>query len=196
MNSNREQHNDYMVDFRERSALTHDDGYARNEINEQQVNNNLGDFESLLYYAPQEEARPQTVPAPKAYELNETEDTMPSATTMAYRSHSQIKGNLSIENPSHLYEYESLRAREEDKQYKINSKGKVLMAVYAIVVLTIFALIVLNTRLLRNMNNDVAMMENRIQALQTQQQELQDELSFVSSDAEIERKAIEMGMSK
>lgn len=201
--SNREKQNDYMVDFRDRSALTREDDYARNEYSSDQKVSGIGDFDSLLYYAPTDSQATQTaqeqkqvrVEEPRAYDYAE-EDSLPSQRTMSYSSHAQIKGKLPIENTANIYEYESIRARDEDKQYKINSKGKVLIAVYAIVVLTIFALIVLNTRLLRNMNNDVAMLETQVQELTTEKQQVESELAFLSSDAEISKKALEMGMIK
>ena len=98
------------------------------------------------------------------------------------------------------YIYEDLNEKdtvdEEDDQsvYKINTKGKIMIAVYALVVLTIFALIIMNTRLIKSMNNSISEQEARIEMLQTENQELQTIYNFVSSDEEIARKAEEMGM--
>ena len=71
-----------------------------------------------------------------------------------------------------------------------------MIAVYALVVLTIFSLIIMNTRLIRNMNNSITEQEARIEILQEETQALQAEYDFVSSDEEIVRRAEEMGMIK
>jgi cell division protein FtsL len=83
---------------------------------------------------------------------------------------------------------------EDESAYKINTKGKVMIAVYALVVLTIFALIIMNTRLIKNMNESINEQEMRIETLMQEQQELQAQYEFVSSDEEVLRKASEMGM--
>ena len=76
----------------------------------------------------------------------------------------------------------------------INTKGKVMIAVYALVVLTIFALIIMNTRLIKNMNESISEQEMRIENLIEENQALQAQYEFVSSDEEVLRKAAEMGM--
>ncbi len=162
--------------------------FAKETVDFEYVN----DFSSLLFNDPDKtDVVVKTVPAPKV-DYNET-DLVPSNTTMQHRSPANAK-NKNSERVIGLCESEPYS--EQDRQYKINSKGKVLIAVYAIVVMTIFAIIVLNTRLLNNLNNDVANMEQRIKVLQDQNYNLNDQLSFVSSDEEIARKAIEMGMTK
>lgn len=81
-----------------------------------------------------------------------------------------------------------------DRRYKISTKGKVIAAVYAIVIATILALIILNTRLLKNMDSQIAYQQTEINALVKQQQQLGNEFDYVRSDAVIEQKASELGM--
>jgi cell division protein FtsL len=69
-----------------------------------------------------------------------------------------------------------------------------MIAVYALVVLTIFALIIMNTRLIKNMNESINEQEMRIETLMQEQKALQAQYEFVSSDEEVLRKAGEMGM--
>ena len=69
-----------------------------------------------------------------------------------------------------------------------------MIAVYALVVLTIFALIIMNTRLIKNMNESISEQEMRIENLIEENQALQAQYEFVSSDEEVLRKAVEMGM--
>ena len=117
--------------------------------------------------------------ATKTMESNDL-DLIPTPTTM------QFVGK------DRSYIYEDLNEKdtvdEEDDQavYKINTKGKIMIAVYALVVLTIFALIIMNT--------SINEQEARIEMLQAENQELNDVYNFVSSDEEIIRKATEMGM--
>ena len=116
-------------------------------------------------------------------------DLYPSTTTMQFAEKKDRR---------HVYEDFSdmdLSVDEEDESsYKINTKGKVMIAVYALVVLTIFALIIMNTRLIKNMNESISEQEMRIENLIEENQALQAQYEFVSSDEEVLRKAVEMGM--
>ena len=118
-----------------------------------------------------------------------TEDSYPSQTTMQF-SDKELRSNP----------FEDFRPKNEDaidKQYKINTKGKVLIAVYALVVATIFALIILNTRLLKTMNASFAEKSRQVEILQEEVISLNAELDYVSSDAVIEQKAqAQLGMVK
>ncbi len=117
-------------------------------------------------------------------------DLYPSPTTM------QFVGK------DRQYIYEDMNDKdetiEEDDQasYKINTKGKVMIAVYALVVLTIFTLIIMNTKLIKNMNNSISEQEARIEILQQENEALQAEYEIVSSDEEVVRRAEQMGMIK
>jgi DNA repair exonuclease SbcCD ATPase subunit len=52
----------------------------------------------------------------------------------------------------------------------------------------------MNTRLIKNMNESINEQEMRIEALMQEQEALQAQYEFVSSDEEVLRKAAEMGM--
>ena len=118
-----------------------------------------------------------------------SEESTPSRTTMQFVE----EENLS-RNP--LEDYRGDFELEDDRKYRINTKGKVLIAVYAIVVAAIFALIILNTRLLKSMNTTISSEKSELESLKEITVQLSEELSVVSSDEEIERKALEMGMIK
>lgn len=125
----------------------------------------------------------------EAENLFESEDMRPSVTTM------QFDGK----EDSELYE-DIRRApktvNRENKAYKINTKGKLLIAVYALVVVTIFSLIILNSRMLKNLDNTIGNYSSQVTQLSAQYEEIMEELNFTMSDEEIERKAVEMGMEK
>ncbi len=116
-----------------------------------------------------------------------TDEAKPSATTLQFASEE------SVNDP-----FENYREKGEsvDKKYTINTKGKILIAVYALVVITVFALIILNTRLLKTMNATSKAKEGEIAKLSEEVNNLYSELDYVSSDEVIEEKAAEKGMIK
>ena len=117
--------------------------------------------------------------------VKESEDLKPSSTTMQF----SMKESTDI--------YEEIRPKnDEEKDYKINTKGKVLIAVYAIVVLTVFSLILLNSRMLRNLDRSIESYASRVETLTEEYAEAKGELDFVSSDETILSKAEEMGMTQ
>lgn len=115
-------------------------------------------------------------------------DLIPSPTTM------QFVGK------ERSYLYEDFNNREnhieddDNVSYRINTKSKIMIAVYALVVLTIFTLIVLNTRLLKTMDDNINEQEATIQTLTEENIQLHNQFEFVSSNEEVLRRAAEMGM--
>lgn len=155
-----------------RNAYKQEDLFVNNSEKQRAARNSAASFEKLL-------------DAPV-----ENTDIYPSETTMQFNEKDR------------KYLYEDFHAEkehekaEENPEYRVNTKGKVLIAVYALVVLTIFTLIILNTRLLKNMNNSLSQQEARVAVIQAKTEELKARYEFVSSDAEVIRRAEEMGMVK
>ena len=120
--------------------------------------------------------------------FNRDSDLLPSPTTLQFIGKERS------------YVYQDLNNRqkheEDDVNYKINTKSKVMIAVYALVVLTIVTLIILNTRLLKTMDTSINEQEARIEALQQENTNLYSQYQVLSSDEEISRRAEEMGMTK
>lgn len=118
------------------------------------------------------------------------DDLVPSGTTMQFAGKDRN------------YVYEDMNDRtdteKENALYKegMSSKSKIMIAVYAIVVLTIFTLIIMNTRLLKTMNNNISEQEARIATLTEENAALNSRYEQVSSDEEVIRRAIDMGMVK
>lgn len=115
------------------------------------------------------------------------ENLMPSSTTMQFESYE--------ENDI----YEEVRPRNEtdlQKKYKINTKGKVLIAVYALVVATILSLIVINSRMLKSLDTSISGYANRVTELTQEYAKVTEELDYVKSDAVIAEKAENFGMVK
>ena len=112
------------------------------------------------------------------------EDVYPSVTTMQYK-----KGGV---NP--LEDFRPEDGEETDKRYKITTKGKIIVAVYALVLSIVLLLIVLNTSLLKNMNAQISYQQSQITQLTEYNQALTNRLEYVMSDEVIEQKADMLGM--
>lgn len=164
---------DYEMDSA-RNAYKQEDLFERNHERENAARTSAADFEQIL----------------KSPATAEADDIYPSETTMQFNGHDR------------KYIYEDFHTEkdevvtEENSDYRVNTKGKILITVYALVVLTIFTLIILNTRLLKNMNESLSQQEARVAVMQEQAAKLQAEYEFVSSDEEVIRRAEEMGMVK
>ncbi len=98
----------------------------------------------------------------------EVEDLMPTATTIQYKSG--------------LFEDEKPTVVQEKKSYSLTAKGKLLMAVYALVVVVILALIIVNTSVLRTLDSNVANQEARLSAVMAQQAEADAYIEEITSD--------------
>ena len=114
------------------------------------------------------------------------EDIMPSATTMQFSS----------EQDEDVYEEIKNDKIDEDKKYRINTKGKVLIAVYAIVIATIFSLIILNAKMLKNIDGTIENYSSQITELNERNDSLAKEYDHVRSNDVVISKAESMGMKK
>ena len=117
----------------------------------------------------------------------ENVDLKPSTTTMQFEKSEQ----------NDIYqEIRPAVSSKEEKGYKINTRSKVLIAVYALVVVTIFSLIILNSRMLKNLDNSIDNYSAQVAELTVERNEIMNELNQVMSDDVIIEKAVEMGMEK
>lgn len=115
------------------------------------------------------------------------EDITPSSTTMQF-------GQGEDED---IYEDVNVkRAEKTEKGFKLSSKGKVLLAVYALVIITILSLIILNSRMLRSLDASIDRYNMQLKDLNTRYETVINEYEYVSSDEVIIQKAEEMGMYK
>ena len=95
--------------------------------------------------------------------------------------------------------YEDLRTKNHkkvEKSYKFNTKAKLLVAVYSLVVATILSLIVINSRMLKNLDNSIDNYSSQVSNLSQEYTAVMEELDNVMSDNTIIEKALEMGMEK
>lgn len=115
------------------------------------------------------------------------DDLVPSETTMQFVGEERVRL------------YEAMNAIDDKDNYVaakegLSGRNKIMIAVYAIVVLTIFTLIVLNTRLLKTMDMSIDEQEAQVSELVLENTRLSERYSVVSSDEEITRRAEELGM--
>ena len=177
-NTSKTRYADDYVDY-DPAMTVSQNAYAREDYMQRdtQTKTSTADFEQMI-----DDASNQSV-------ASNNVDLYPSPTTM------QFVGKDRKYIYEDLNDNESVEVQEDDQSsYRINTKGKVMIAVYALVVLTIFSLIIMNTRLIKNMNTSINEQEARIEILQQENTALQAEYEIVSSDEEVLRRAEAMGM--
>ena len=118
-------------------------------------------------------------PQEAGFSAEETADLMPTATTIQYRSD--------------LFENEKPTVVEEKKGYSLTAKGKLLMAVYALVVAVVLALIIINTSVLKTLDSEVNAQEARLSEVTAMSRELDDRIAEYTSDEYIINWAEENG---
>lgn len=120
------------------------------------------------YFAPE---RAQTVEIPE--KTAAAEDLKPSSTTMQF-----------TETDMDTL-YQDLQQEEESKGYYLNAKGKLMIALYALVVVVIMALIIINTSVLSALNLSFREKSENLAALQSRYEEMNRELDEISSDEHV-----------
>lgn len=128
-------------------------------------------------FAPQEEYTQQ---AEQAYAEETNEDLKPTATTIQYRSE--------------LYSDEKRTVVEEKKGYALTAKGKLLLAVYAVVVVIVLALIIVNTSVLKNIDTETAAYEAQLSQSIARAEQLAEDIEAATSDETITEWGINNGM--
>ena len=125
--------------------------------------------------------------------VEQSEDFMPTSTTMQFESSADndVYEDLRVRNTAR-----EKKQRKTGKAYKFNTKAKLLVAVYALVVVTILSLIVINSNMLKNLDNSIDNYSSQVTELTQEYNMVQEELEIAKSDETIIEKALEMGMEK
>ena len=129
----------------------------------------------------EEQSPAKTVIEEKSY-LDE--DSRPTSTTMQFGddADADIRNEIAPQKT------------EEKKSVKLSAKGKIIIALYSVVVALIFALIVINTTMLSKVRNDIAMKQGQLSAIQTEYQLSEERLQELEN--KVPDKAEEFGMIK
>lgn len=113
------------------------------------------------------------------------EDIRPTSTTMQFGEDIDV-----------IREEMSKSKEDEEHSYRLNNKGRVVLALYAVVVSVIMALIIINTGVLSNLSEETASRSAELNEAMNRHVEIQTEIEHMSSDEYIKGKANEMGMIK
>ena len=113
------------------------------------------------------------------------EDIRPTSTTMQF-------GDDSLEQIR-----EDMRASEiEETSYRLNTKGKIAVMLYSLVVTVILALIVLNTGILTRLSQTETAMVNSVNTKVAEYNTLMSEIDSISSPDYVIESAQNLGMTK
>lgn len=140
--------------------------------------------ESAVSSAPVESV--DKVEAPKVVD---EEDLKPSSTTMQFETNAE----------NDVYEDLAAFNREEKQEseaYGISGKGKILIAVYSIIVALILSLVVINSRMLKNLDGSISAYSQKVDALGETLTRVTEEYDSIMSEEAIDAWAKEHGMSK
>ena len=89
-----------------------------------------------------------------------------------------------------------MAAGEESGSFKLSARGKAMIAIYTIIVATIIALIMMNAKVLKNMQREIEKEEGVIEDLIVRTQVLNEEIEYVSGEEAITERAFELGMTR
>lgn len=112
-----------------------------------------------------------------SYEEEIEDEFKPSSTTMQF-----------IGMKDDAFELKSTR-EESRTSFKLSTKAKVMFCVYAIIIVTLFTLIILNTRALKALNSDINGMQTQVVQMKTEADRLASEFKVVSSEETIKQRA-------
>ncbi|PWM76002.1 MAG: hypothetical protein DBX59_00205 [Bacillota bacterium] len=135
----------------------------------------------------QERVRMAAVQVEEKPQVAEETLVTPSGTTMQFKT----------DNVGELYNDLEKQQVKENQKFRLNAHGKLLAAIYAIVVVTILALIIINTSVLASIRNNNAEKAAMLAEKQAQYAKVLEEYNYVSSDDYVIKQATdEYGMVK
>jgi len=106
------------------------------------------------------------------------EEIKPTSTTMQF-----------IDMDKNAFELKKEVHESNQVSFKITTKAKIMFCVYAIVILTLFTLIILNTRALKSLNTEISDMQTQVTVMEETKDKLINDLNIVSSEDTIKQRA-------
>lgn len=147
----------------------------QNEVYEQQTMEMTDFAESSSASATEER------PVERTYDLDDIE---PTTTTMQFQSEEAEEIQKDVVDS------------KKESSFSLNMKGKIAIMLYSLVLLVVFTLIILNTRMLSSLSNSITDKEAYLATLKQQAVTLNENLDYVSADEVIIVKAEGFGMTK
>ena len=117
-------------------------------------------------------------------------DLNPTSTTMQFGKDGELDKETVKNELSRANSVENVR------DYKVNAKGRLMLALYSLAVVVVLALIILNTGVLSTLKSSNAEKEASLASIQQAYIEQQANIESISSNEYIGNMAVEMGMSK
>ncbi len=114
------------------------------------------------------------------------DDIRPTSTTMQF-------GDGEVER---VYNDMNKSKEQVKDSYHLNTKGKIVVALYALAVVVILALIVLNTGLIASLKANNLALSAKVEEVAFEYTAAEEELAHISSDDYVENWAIENGLVK
>lgn len=114
------------------------------------------------------------------------DDIRPTLTTMQFGDEENVNQMRS-----------EMRSEEREKNsYAISGRGKLAMVLYALAVVVVMALIVLNTGVLANLNKSNVASEQALNGKISEYQAIMQDINYISDNSYVLERANELGMIK
>ena len=134
-------------------------------------------------------------PSPVTMQYGEEDETESSKDDL-YAKLNSFSSSSADSRPIDQNEEEIMAAGEESGSFKLSARGKAMIAIYTIIVATIIALIMMNAKVLKNMQREIEKEEGVIEDLIVRTQVLNEEIEYVSGEEAITERAFELGMTR
>ena len=97
---------------------------------------------------------------------------------------------------SDIYEEVDYTKENHKEEFRLSSKGKVLIAIYSLVVAIILSLIIINSRMLKSLDNSISSYRQKASDISAESKRIEAEIKDMTSKETIGEWAIKHGMSK
>ena len=122
----------------------------------------------------------------------ENEDLRPTPTTIQYQTIS-ADGTAIAGRSRAMHEGEISRTADEGKSIRLTKRDKIVLGVIVGLILAVFALIIVNSAVISNLNSDIEYFEGRVEGARAAQSQVAAELEELTSDDHILEVAEDMG---
>ncbi len=112
-------------------------------------------------------------------------DLRPSSTTMQFGR----------DEESDIYEEVDYTKENHKEEFRLSSKGKVLIAIYSLVVAIILSLIIINSRMLKSLDSSISSYKQKADEINAEVSRIEAEIADITSEEAIGEWALKHGMT-